>query len=337
MQTEELCRVPNIDFVQLSKASVTFTCSLRMTDVTGRVWSIVGVPGVILERRTEIALSAEISLVATNELLLSARSKLDLNERQFRSLASCPVFLVRREYQPLIRGAERKNSIERVQDALMAFQIIKPIETYGFLFQGQESTEGSIIWETTVYRWPMRAGDWAQMRGFDAQLIDRAEEMLLRVQSAMGGVDVGKRNAIHLLQLALEHPHPLIACLLAVTGMEALLKTTGRWEFKRELCLLLGASTLAFPDWNSPHFLPPDHTVEDLAIDLFTLRSKVAHGVDLREAVQDKNCPVDLAELKPHVFSNLNGYSRPSEMVTYATLLGEASIYLLTQVLQKVL
>jgi len=119
--------------------------------------------------------------------------------------------------------------------------------------------------------------------------------------------------------------------------MEAILDSKDRWDFETKLCELLGASTLAFPDWNSPDFSPPNYTVKNLAVHLYILRSKVAHGADLREAARDKNSPVDLSELKEYMPASPRSYDPSPETVQYATILGEAAIYLLGQVLEKVL
>ncbi len=175
----------------------------------------------------------------------------------------------------------------------------------------------------------MSAGQWARMRSFDQELLDQAKGMLGRVQSALAGSDIAKKNAIHLLQLALEHPHPLIACLLGVIGMEAIFDSGDRWDFEAKLSDLLGDSTLAFPDWNSPDFPPLRYTVKELAVHLYTLRSKMAQGANLKETVHDKNSPVDLLQFKEYI--------PMTDPVLYAMLLGESSIYLLGQVLQKVL
>jgi hypothetical protein len=59
------------------------------------------------------------------------------------------------------------------------------------------------------------------------------------------------------------------------------------------------------------------------------LRSKLAHGADLRKAAIDKKYPVDLiAKVKLTEFS---------EQTAYATVLCEAACFLLCQVLQKLL
>jgi len=276
----------------------------------------------------------------TDERLLAARNDLGqcLSKVQLQEIGEARWFLALQIPQSPLQSVNVADCVEQLQDVLMAFQIVKPIETYGLVFHGVESPSGRMLWKGMGdRRWPMIAGQWAQLRAFDEPLLNEAQAILSKVQQTMKGADIGKRNAVHLLQLALEHPHPLIACLLAVTGMEAILKNNGRRKFEEKLCDLLGAMTSAFPDWNSPHFSPPNYRVKDLALHLHTLRSKVAHGIDLREAVNDKKSPVDLDELKPYILLDPNGYYPQTEMVQYATLLGEAAIYLLGQVLQRAL
>ena len=220
----------------------------------------------------------------------------------------------------------------------MAFQIVKPIETYGLIFHGSELTDRSAhLRGVTDRRWPMAVGQWAQLRAFDEPLLRQVCKITGKVRTLMKGSDISKRNAVHSLQLALEHPHPYVSCLLAVMGMEAILDSDGRWDFESKLCHRLGANTRAFPDWNSPDFRPPRYSVKDLAVHLYTLRSKVAHGVDLREAAADKRSPVDLLEFKEYITAPFTDYENRSDAVQYAKLLGEASIYLLCQLLQNVL
>ena len=111
-------------------------------------------------------------------------------------------------------------------------------------------------------------------------------------------------------------------------GMEAIFDSGDRHDFKKKLCECIGRTTSAFPDWLSPIYPPPKETVEEIAIPLYTLRSKLAHGADLRKAMLDPRFPVDLVK----------EVSLISEMGTRSNAehLAEAACYLLCQVLQKV-
>ena len=148
--------------------------------------------------------------------------------------------------------------------------------------------------------------------------------MIRGVQTITGGSNAEKKNAIHLLQLGLEHFHPLIAGLLWVMGLDAIFDSGAAQKFKNDLCNYLGAQTHVYPPWNAGQ---PDWTLGDIAGELYVMRNKLVHGVDLRKAMTDKKFPVNLVE-KRALLSSL-------EPAPYALLLSEAACYLLCQVLQK--
>jgi hypothetical protein len=124
----------------------------------------------------------------------------------------------------------------------------------------------------------------------------------------------------------MENYHPLIAGMLWVMGMEAILESGNRNEFRDKLVALLGANTPVFPVWDSSVPALP-WIVKDIAIDLYMLRNKLVHGVDLRKAATDKSSPVDLLRLvKLHP---------DSQDTQYSLLLSQAACFLLCQVIQK--
>jgi hypothetical protein len=160
--------------------------------------------------------------------------------------------------------------------------------------------------------------------GFRHDLLGEAPLAIKGVLGLVNGPSAERRNAFILLQLGLEHFHPLIAGSLWVTGLEAIFDSDNRNDFKKKLCDSLGSSTKAFPAWNANQ---PAYTIEDIAIHLYKLRSKVAHGVDLRKSASDPKYLVDLLEKHPLAHS--------FEEVPYALILSEAACYLLCQVLRK--
>ena len=309
-----------------------------MAEHNDTIWIISPLKGIDLGDQPEVLLADGFALMRANQRLNGAREelKLLLSSVQIHNLSKVLWFFTSRIPQSTLNAVDVPKSIELFQDAFMAFQVVKPIETYGLIFHGVERMGSSLRWQGIDDRhWPMMAGMWAQLRAFDDPLLQEAQGILSRVRDVMKGSEISKRNAIHLLQLALEHPHPYVACLLAVMGMEAILDSRDRRDFEGKLCDMLGASALAFPDWNSPEFPALKYTVKDLAMHLYTLRSKIAHGADLTRAAKDKNAPVDLHQFKEYIVAE--GSELESEPIRYATLLGEAAIYLLGQVIRKVL
>lgn len=293
------------------------------------VWIFTGMQDVEMAGQQEIRLTDTLTLQKPNELLLSCRDRNALGGRDFQQMENVSCFLLLRENASPLRTPEREKHVSRLQNALMAFQIMKPIYTYGFIFQAIQHIPSALNLERIEARPPMDPGLWAKRRAFDAEFLSQVPDIIARVQHVMDGKDTRRRNAVYLFQLALEHFHPYVAALLAVSGMEAIFDSWGRNEFKKNLCKCLGASTLSFPNWNPPETPPERLTVERLAGPLHTLRSKIAHGADLREAATDKSASVDLLELVDFK----SDFGKP----TYAMLLCESSIYLLAQVLKKVL
>lgn len=261
-------------------------------------------------------------------MLLSARSTTIMSEDECRDGARVGCYLVYKAKQAHVRGADRDKSIEEFQHGLMAFQILKPVQTLGFMFQGTMN-ESIFSLERISHRPPTDAGKWARMRGFDEPLLAQVHDMIPKIFGVMAGANAEHKNSIILLQLALEEPHPLLKGLLCVMAMEARFDSADRHDFKKKLCTCLGRSALAFPDWNSPGFPQPNHTVENLAIPLYMLRSKLAHGRDLRSAIRDTRTPVDL--VKPVQ------WTRELGQVPHAYLLSEAALYIHCQVLQRCL
>ncbi len=217
--------------------------------------------------------------------------------------------------------------MDRFQNGLMAMQIIKPVRTLGYIFQGATRAGGHLDIEGVNQRPEMSPGEWARLRRFDHTLITQLRKLMPKVLARMESGSPEEKNTVFLLQLSLEHFHPLIKGLFSVMGLEAALDGRGRNDFRKRLCECLGESTHVFPDWRCPSYQRPAYTVGGIAVDLYMLRNMIAHGINLREAAQDKKTPVDLLK-KVQVVQN-----SPSR--AYCLLLSEAAMYLLCAVISK--
>ena len=289
--------------------------------------AFTGLRSVNIGEDAEVKLTDAFSLVRPNDFLLSARDRHGMNEREYDEEAKVSRYLVHRRVTSIFEPVGPHDT-ETIQNALVAFQIIKPIQTHGFTFHGQDRGTSRFSLELSEKRPEVVTGQWARMRLFDRKLLDHVPSMIKRVAGAMQGTSVELKNAIIFLQLGLETYgyHQLIAGLLWVMGMEAIFNSGNRNAFKKKLCDCLGPTTPVFPDWNDP-ILPPKYRVEELAIPLYMLRNKLAHGADLRTAALDKSTPVDLVKQVELV--------EQLELRSNAYLLSEAACYLLCQVLQR--
>jgi len=287
--------------------------------------TFTGLRGVDLDSNTKIALSDEFFLSTRTPQLAAVLDDLfwiGTAEKEIdMKMVNC--FFCLRSATPLPSDRER----DRFQNGLMALQIVKPVPSIGYIFQGTAVGEAYISVNHTERRTPMFAGEWSQLRSFDLDLINCSKALMPKVLARMETGSAEQRNSVIMLQLALEHFHPLIKGLFAVMGLEALFDSENRNDFKEKLCQRLGSSTQVFPDWNVPSVPAPKYTVGEVALHLYTLRSKIAHGVDLRKAAHDKNVPVDLTR-RVELIEQLE--PRP-----YSILLSEAAVYLLCLVLQK--
>jgi hypothetical protein len=294
---------------------------------TPLVWSFAGTPGVQVPDKEEIDLGSGFSLLKPIEAMLGARDREIMSGEEYEEAGRCGWYLV---FKTSPKDDQSLFNTTDIQNGLISFQIIKPTRTSGWMFVCEQWKPGpALSLKSTERRPPMSCGRWAGMREFDKQLLSRVPEMILKVRRAFGETRAELKNAIILLQLGFEHMHPLIAGLLHVMGMEAVFDSGGRFDFKKKLCSCLGPSTPAFPDWNPSTLSRPKYTVEELAVPIYMLRSKLAHGADLRKAALDKKFPVDLVkkvELIPEF-----------EPQAHAFLLAEAASYLHCQVLQRVL
>ncbi|MGD0359009.1 MAG: hypothetical protein ABSA73_15525 [Terracidiphilus sp.] len=276
----------------------------------------------------EVPLGDGLSLLKPNESLISDDDRSLMNQLQFEDAGKVSRYLVLRYDVPML-PSERMDAIEKAEvtfrSGLSAFQIIKPVETLGLIFRG-EDLHRSINVEQVEYRHPTDAGEWARLKRLDIKLLPQVIAMIPRVRAVLEGTSAELKNAVTLLQLGLENYHPLVAGMLWVMGMEAIFDSANRNDFRNKLCACLGPNTLAFPDWNDLTG-PLPYVVKDIAVDLYMLQNKLAHGVDLRKAATDRTSPVDLLKtVKIHP---------DLEDTTYALLLSQAACFLLCQVIQK--
>src|SRR5215469_13113032 len=162
---------------------------------------------------------------------LSALSRYEMNEREYSEVKDYRYLMYKRTFTYADDPAEsRAACMEALRRAVMAFQIIKPLQTSGFTFLGTESSGGDFGLESIERRAPMDTGTWARMRHFDAGMLAQVPGVLAKIDKVMGGARTDPKNAITMLQLSLEHSqsHVLIAGLLAVMGMEAIFNSENR-------------------------------------------------------------------------------------------------------------
>ena len=132
-------------------------------------------------------------------------------------------------------------------------------------------------------------------------------------------------NPLRLFELGLQSDQLYIRTMLWTTALDGLLMAVQKQLFIDRLCKYLGEGHAVFPP--VPGITVRQMTLRDVALNLFELRSNVAHGVKISEKFCKPLSPVVPA-------SGAVAYDRTPTLAAY---LEEASLLLLTTVLRKII
>ena len=153
------------------------------------------------------------------------------------------------------------------------------------------------------------------------------------VQSVVDGVthilqkgDPRAANPLRLFQNGLANRNPYIRILLWVTAIDGILMAVKKDLFVSRINALLGASSLVFPVEDGV-FIERSITVQEIANDLFKLRSELAHGQVISRRFWEVRD--DLRSLLPQTV-----YPGPPR---YDLLLEEAALSLLTRIFRLII
>jgi hypothetical protein len=192
----------------------------------------------------EIPLVDGLSLVRPNDRLASGCWLHTVSKMEEADIKAASRFLICCYEEADDKGswnAVQKRAYNLLRSGLMAFQVTKPIRTFGYMHHGSSGDdfgfESSQYVPTHIYYRPqMRPGRWARVNEFDDAMLAQMPVMITRVRAALAGPNVPYANALTFLQLGLESEQPYIAGLLWVTGLEAIFDSRGKDKFKKKLC-----------------------------------------------------------------------------------------------------
>ena len=194
------------------------------------LWTFTGLRLVHFSEN-EVDFGEGFSLMKVNDSIRSGWDRHFMSNENFDEAEKCGSYLVYRHRHDLLATEEAAICSQELQNGLAAVQIIKPTNSLGFIFHCEQWEGPRLSLNTAEHRPAINPGQWARMRYFDEQLQQAVPSMVTRVRRAMNGSNVEHKNCIILLQLALEHMHPLIGGLLHVMGMEAIFDSSNRFEF----------------------------------------------------------------------------------------------------------
>src|SRR5260370_31216781 len=99
------------------------------------VWTYGAIRNVALETHDSLELGTGFSLARPTDVLLSGRDRYFMTEEEYKHAETVGAYLIYKSRQSAIRDQSRDESLEAFQHGLMAFQILKPVQTLGFIFQ----------------------------------------------------------------------------------------------------------------------------------------------------------------------------------------------------------
>jgi hypothetical protein len=195
---------------------------------------------VYLDDQDEVDLGHGFSLMKVNDSIRCGWGHHFMSNENYDDAAECGSYLVFRCVQDFLGTDQSAVGSQELQNGLAAFHILKPTHTLGFIFQCEQWSGPLLSLKTAEHRPAITPGQWARMREFDSSLRSRVPSMIATVRKTMKGTNVEHKNSIILMQLALEHMHPLVGGLLHVMGMEAIFDSSNRNDFREKICDCLG-------------------------------------------------------------------------------------------------
>jgi len=115
-------------------------------------------------------------------------------------------------------------------------------------------------------------------RNFDSRFEADLPLVVAGVQRAFTRGGVRLINALNFFELGLDATNPYLQFFLWTTAIDDLLMAITQANFRDRLCDLFGANRFVLP---STEFGQPKYRVQDVADDIFGLRSAIAHGQEI--------------------------------------------------------
>ena len=237
-----------------------------------------------------------------------------------------------REYGVLTTNVDAHYTLA---DANLALQVVAPIGNElsvsieeGDLMSFQEtdmSVERRL--RTTTHHLRFYGTTWARMNGYAGMSVERITMIMNGVLHILGGDSARFINPLRMYEHGLNSTNPYLRVFLWTSALDGILMASNPKTFCKRLCSFLGPSSLVFPELGGVDFKRPT-TVSEIALDIYDLRSEVAHGkpINKRFGMQRD----DMRTLLPPM-------AYGSETPRYFQLLEEAALSLLRQVLHKLI
>jgi hypothetical protein len=213
----------------------------------------------------------------------------------------------------------------RLADTRLALQVAAPMGTFvSVCIREQDDSENPRLMTTRLEQFT--GTTWSRRWGFDDMPATEIEKVVNGVIQILNANDARTANPIRLFEQGLISHHPYIRIFLWVTAIDSILMAVKKDKFVQRLSAFFGSASPVFVPRNDPldwgKFL-----IEDVAEDLFVLRSEVAHGRAIGETFWRGR-----DDLKP-----LWPWFPPNDPPRYLHLLEEAALSLVSRIFRKII
>jgi hypothetical protein len=210
-------------------------------------------------------------------------------------------------------------------DARLGLQVAAPMGTFlSVCIREQDASENPLLMTTQLEQFYGTV--WSRMRGFNGMTPQQIESIVNGVIFFLQSGDPRLANPIRLLEQGLVSRNNYLRVLLWVTAIDGILMAIKEQLFVQRLSAFLGAASRVFPKDDGVYIERP-LSIKEVARDLFILRSEIAHGKAIGKRFWEARG--DLKVLCP-----INAYG---DSPRYVTVLEEAALSLLSQILRKII
>jgi hypothetical protein len=160
--------------------------------------------------------------------------------------------------------------------ARLALQLAAPIGTF-LSVSIRERDDGETPSLITTRFEEFHGTPWSRMKGFSGVTTAQVQSSVNGLVHILEQENPRTATPIRLFEHGLVSRDPYIRILLWVTAIDSVLMAVKADVFETRLCAFLGAEAKVFPPEDGVYIQRPT-VVSDVARDLFTLRSLLAHG-----------------------------------------------------------
>lgn len=213
----------------------------------------------------------------------------------------------------------------RLQDTRLALQVVAPVGSFiSVCIREQDDSENPRLMTTRLEQFT--GTTWSRRWGFNDLPALAVENIVNGVIQLLSSKNPRTSNPIRLFEQGLISHNPYIRIFLWVTAIDSILMAVKKEKFVQRLCSFFGPAASVFTPSNDSlnwsRFL-----IEDLAEDLFVLRSEVAHGRVIGQVFWKERA--DLRPFWPWL-PQLDG-------PRYLHLLEEAALSLVSRIFQRII